>query len=194
MKETALTIAHSSLLRKSLREIAIETGAEIGEGDVISIPYFNTIEKISLPDCTFEPEIGEIEKVLVLRYLCAKIPDNENETWTSFENLPGGMFYNRTFERRGQERIRKAFENRGTLLVDAAAALGGVSETFADVSVLIPVFPRARVLVTLAFGDEEFGSDAKILVKRTIADIMSLEDVAFLADVVAKKLCAFISE
>ncbi len=192
MNGSAFSIARDALLRKDPANIAIDSGARIDKDGIISVRYFSADVSVSLSECLFAPDIPWIEKVLVLKYLSGKIDDNISGEWVSYGNLPAGMFYNRTFERRGQERIRKTFENRGGALVEAARMLGGVPESFRDVSARIPVFPRIDVLVTLSFGDEEFGSDAKILFRKNIASIFSLEEIAFLGDTIARRLCAFI--
>ena len=197
MLENAIDRARKDLLSIGIDRIVKNTGAVSEKEGAITVKYFNTIFEIVLPDFIFEPDLPDFEKTLMLHYLTGGdvsfiiANSDSKKKYVSYANLKDGMFYFKTFQRRGPEKIRKAFSEKPELLIEAAQSCGGVRESYSDISVIIPVFPRLSVIVVLTLSDEEFPSSVNMLFPSDATIYLPLEDLALTGDVVAKKLCSY---
>jgi hypothetical protein len=195
MAETAFDIARRSLLAHNLTSIVKNTGAVVLDEHSVTVAYFDRILTITLPDCDFMPSLPDFEKTLVLHYLAGggREPAEANRfsmgDYVSYANLKDGMFYFKTFQRRGPERIRKAFSENAGFLIDSARMCGGTIESYPDVSVRVPVFPNLRIIIILTRGDDEFPSSVNMLFPPDATSYLPLEDIALMGDILAKKLC-----
>ncbi|HJW76693.1 MAG TPA: DUF3786 domain-containing protein, partial [Thermoleophilia bacterium] len=71
-----------------------------------------------------------------------------------------------------------------------AVALGGEPLDLADVAHAFDVLPRARMAVLLWRSDEDFPARASILFDAAASHYLPTEDLAGLADVLARRLVA----
>jgi hypothetical protein len=189
MNDDALKKAFAALDGPAIQEIAAHTGARTTAESALMLRYFNIELTVTLSNHAIEPDIGFLEKILVLHYLAGKRNPETGRRFLSYAELPDGMFYNAVFKRRAPKRIAHVFGQNPESLVEAASAIGGTESDFPDVSAAIPVFPHVTVIVTLARGDEDFTPEANFLFSDSLPGFFSLEDAAFLGDIVAKRLC-----
>ena len=203
--DPALERATQALSALGADTICRRTGAEPSPSGV-SIRYFAGDYVVSLaPGSVGTVDPGDLrpeERLLVLHYLAChgssedgghakneQPPDDvAPNDYVSYESLPGGMFYNTTFGKRGPLRLVHAFGSRPERLLSAVRAVGGAEADYGDVSVQIPVFPRVTVLVVLHRGDDEFPPECHLLFTASVSHYLTLEDIAVLGGIVAGRL------
>jgi hypothetical protein len=118
------------LLGKADPAVVCERAGAIFDVDGYILRYFGKDLRIVLPEGRFEPPgVSPEEMILMLHYLIAGVGrDSRSNRETaemderkarrgsgeliSFKDLPGGMFYNRTYRRRGVEPILTVFGGR----------------------------------------------------------------------------------
>lgn len=153
------------------------------------LQYFGRRCSVSLPECGFLPTSLSLgEKILILHYLTSNAPFEENPSQTTFQGLPGGMFYYPTYRKRGPDRVLGDFGDDPSSLIEAGRAAGWASGAVGDASVIIPALPLIDVTVVIYSGDEEFPPEASFLFRKDIASFLPLEDVAVLGGIVATRL------
>ena len=178
-------------------ELCRNSGARIRNDGRLRIFFFGKEYTIQRPEIEFRPDLSLFEKILVLHYLLGtragaatgtgvRVPGREG--FVSFKELPNASFYNPTYRKRGIDRIIGHFGKNPVSIVPAAAVLGGTEDTFGDVSVRIPVFPKIEAIVVLHRGDEEFPPEASMLFKDDIVNYLSLEDIAVTSGLLASRL------
>lgn len=187
--ETSFNNALEALkLIKDLHSVAGRSGATLTE-TAIKFQYFGGPCSLSVPGYTFEPEgLGLGEKILILHYLTSDGVIEENPQSTTFQSLPGGMFYFSTFRKRGPNRVVKDFGENIRGLLEIAEKSGWRKEPLGDVSFAIPALPNIDVTVVAHHGDDEFPPEVQFLFRRDITSFLPLEDVAVLAGIVATRL------
>ena len=168
--------------------LAGRCGATYDDGTFL-LDYFGSPCSITLPACDFQPaELKLGEKILLLHYIASSGPIEENPPKTTFESLPGGMFYFPTFRKRGPDRVINDYGDDPQLLLTSATTAGWPLGSTGDVSVIIPVFPLIDVEVVLYAGDDEFPPEVSFLFRKDINSFLPLEDVAVLGGVIATRL------
>jgi hypothetical protein len=75
-----------------------------------------------------------------------------------------------------------------SLLVKAAEKLGGRAIDAGDAGFEFAVFPRVPIQLILWEGDEEFPPEANILFDDVIGELLSPEDIAWLAGMLVYRL------
>jgi hypothetical protein len=103
--------------------------------------------------------------------------------------VPDGKFYLDAFHRRAKVPLIQAFGSQPErLLTLAGKAYGAVPLNQGDVSVKVQALPAIAVALILWQGDEEFPPDGNILFDRSIINILSAEDIAWLAGMIVYPL------
>ena len=172
---------------RSPDDLAARCGAAPVPGGV-SLPYLGETVTIALPSLELQPQLREMERVLILRYLAAPGGPPRGGERVSFQQLPGGSFYLPAYLRRGPARLATAFGSDPERLRAAGRALHGEPAELGDASFVLSVLPRVDVAVVLHRGDEEFPPEASLLFRPDVTSFFSLEDVAVLAGVIASRL------
>jgi len=105
--------------------------------------------------------------------------------WIAYREVPDGRFYLAAFLKRAKNPLVRAFGEQPGRLVELAKS-GFDSGAFdqGDHSVILHPLPLVPLALVLWQGDEEFPSDGNILFDRSIASILSAEDIAWLAGMV----------
>lgn len=198
----ALALGKGELSGKDPNEIAGYAGAEMrGGGEEDSCICFNFLNRqilISWPDIelsyskTPEKEVSIQEKVLLLHYLhgayASKGPTVTGE-WISFQEVPDGKFYLDAFHRRARDPLIRAFGEKPELLERLAKeAFQAVSADQGDVSVVVQALPLVPIELIIWAGDDEFPPSGNILFDRSIIDIISAEDIAWLSGMIVYPL------
>lgn len=196
----AREIARKELAEKDIDSVAEFSGALLddnGGGRSLCIRFLNREVSVSWPEMEIlRRDSGEAvplqEQVLILHYLngvCDSGTDRNTGEWISFQDLPDGRFYMEAFIKRAKQPLIKAFGPDPKGLAEAGARIYNATPMgFGDCSVLVRVLPMAAVVLVLWQGDDEFPADGNILFDKGIADIMSAEDIAFLAGLVVYPL------
>lgn len=153
------------------------------------LEYFGNTCTLSFPECVFQLEDLSLgEKILILHYLTSDQPLEPNPSMTTFQSLPGGMFYYSTFRKRGPNRTLAEFGAQPDQLDRVAAREGWQTGSLGDVCVILPALPRIDVTVVAHRGDDEFPPEVQFLFRKDITSLLPLEDVAVLGGIVATKI------
>jgi hypothetical protein len=125
--------------------------------------------------------------ILILHYLKQKSKElpSLNGEWVSFKQLEGGQGYYPAFKKRVIEPILIKYGSKTEALLELIERFKAKSIQLADTSVVLDVFDRVPVLITLWRGDEEFGPEANVFFDKSIKDIFCTEDIVIIAEFVA---------
>ena len=167
--------------------------------EIITINYLNRPYLIALPEAEIslvdsEDKVPIRDKVLILHYfISAKGTPLANE-FITYKELPGGNTYFPTFSKRTTKPILKNFSQNPSLLIQAAANLGGYKAEYGDVAVTIKAFSRVPITIVLWQGDDELAPEGSVMFDSTISDYLSSEDITILCETITWKLINYLRE
>ena len=128
--------------------------------------------------------------ILVLHYLKKTIEstlDTQGE-WISFKELPGGEGYYPSFKKRVINKILQKYAKNPEALLDINERFKTKTDDTADASIVLYVFEKVPVMITLWKGDDEFGPEANVLFDKSIKDIFCTEDIVVMSEFVAHSI------
>jgi len=197
----ALALVKGQLCERNPDHVARVSGADIiREKDgstACSLLFLNQEMRITWPDLRVlsgktGEEISVQQQILLLHYLHGAWSSNGAEPtgdWVSFQEVPDGRFYLDAFHRRAKNPLVQAFGEKPEHMVRLALqAYRAQPFDQGDASVLVRALPRINVALILWEGDEEFPPEGNILFDRNIIQILSAEDIAWLAGMVVYPL------
>jgi hypothetical protein len=189
----ALEKAWENLAGSDLDQIASRAAAEYDrDGQVLQVRFLDEQVRVDFGSKKVLNESGQelpsYQAILVLHCLIGAKPFGPTGDWATFREFDAGKFYYSAFEGRSIARVIEAFGSQPELLVKAAAQLGGETVDMGDAGVRFDVFPKLPVAVVVWQGDAELSPSANILFDSTAGSILSTEDLAVVAGVVAGKL------
>jgi len=192
----ARNLAVEKLSQESFEAILKRSGFESPEADTFRIPFLDRIYRVDFPRFDFEDttdrekEIPLQEQVLLLHYMSAiEIPAATGH-WISYREIPGAAFYFGAFLKRAVEPLKKVFGQNLSGFSRAAEKLRAREIESGDAAFEFKALPAVPLQLILWTGDEEFPAEANILFDSTIGQILSPEDVAWLAGMVVYRLIA----
>jgi hypothetical protein len=194
--KNAKKLAIEKLATESFDTILQRTGFEPAEPDRFRVPFLNHTYHIGFPEFDFEDEIeSEIEipiqeQILILHYMLSPAPPLLTDNWVSYREIPGASFYYSAFVKRAIDPLKKVFGQNADGLLRAGEILGGKPIDTGDVGYGFRLFPNISVRLILWAGDEEFPAEANIVFNENIKEILSPEDIAWLAGMVVYRLIA----
>ena len=195
--QNAKIIAVEQLVKGSFSHICQSSGFETVDEKIFRVPFLNRIYHVSWPDFEFtsasEEDSSDIplqEQVLILHYMLGKGPMVLSGNWVSYREIPGASFYYSAFVKRAINPLKQVFGNNTAGFKSGAELLNATPIEPGDASFEFQLFPRVPVQLILWEGDEEFPSEANILFDDTIEEILSPEDIAWLAGMVVYRLMA----
>ena len=125
------------------------------------------------------------EQVLLLHYLNGAKGARPTGKWIAYQEVPDGRFYLDAFIRRAKNPMVQVFGNQPELFVKLATERYGATPLDqGDLSVLVQALPLIPVALILWRGDDEFPPEGTILFDRNISEILSAEDIAWLAGMI----------
>jgi hypothetical protein len=195
----ALDLGIKTLLEMDPEYIAGLSGADFhsdgSEKQYLSLVFLNNTVDIGWPDMSFtlhdsKDEIPIQQKILILHYLNGmKNGTRLSGEWIGFQEIPDGRFYLDAFIKRAKIPLVQGFGDQPERLGEmASTAYQARPFDYGDQSVLIQAFPHVPLALILWKGDEEFPPDGNILFDKSIATILSAEDVAWLSGMVVYPL------
>jgi len=190
----ARKIAVEALSRESVDDIIKRSGFETPEANTFRISFLDRVYRAGFPDFEFNDESDEKkeipiqEQVLILHYMMAGGAPKLTGDWISYREIPGASFYFSAFVKRAIDPLKKVFGQDISALTRAAARIKGRPIEAGDVGFEFYLFPKVPMQIILWQGDDEFPSEANILFDKTIGDILSPEDVAWLAGMLVYRL------
>ena len=175
----ALALVKGQLAEKNPDHVARVSGAEMirdkGGPAALSLVFLNQEMRMSWPDLKVlfgksGEEIPVQQQILLLHYL--------HGAWSS-----------NGFHRRAKNPLVQAFGERPENMAKLASqAYKAQPFDQGDASVKVRALPRINVALILWKGDDEFPPEGNILFDRNIVQILSAEDIAWLAGMVVYPL------
>jgi hypothetical protein len=190
----AKTLAVGTLAQVPLYKILQTSGFESADDSTIRVPFLDRVYKIGYPDFGFVDKSAEKkeapiqEQVLILHYLMALSGRDVMGKWIAYREIPGASFYYSVFVKRAIDPLKKVFGMNLTGLAKAANRLNGVAIQAGDAGYKFSIFPKVPLQLVLWESDDEFPSEANILFDKIIGELLSPEDVAWLAGMVVYRL------
>ena len=161
----------------------------------ITMNFLNREITITWPDLglSFQDSNEELpiqNQILLLHYLDGVRTGSQLKgEWIAFQDIPDGRFYLDAFLKRAKDPLVKTFGHNPKLMVEMATeALGAEPYEYGDFSVVVNAFPLVPVALIIWRGDEEFPPEGNILFDRSISDILSAEDIVWLAGMIVYPL------
>ena len=190
----AVEIGKNELMGNDPEQIAARSGAVYALGDhgnaVLSIDFLEKTIDISWPELAFSYNVdrGEVpiqQQVLLLHYLNLVEDVKISGKWIAYQEIPDGKFYLDAFVRRAKNPMVQGFGSNPELLVKLAKEVYGATPLDqGDVAVAIQALPLIPVALILWKGDDEFSPEGTILFDRTVSQVLSAEDIAWLAGMI----------
>jgi hypothetical protein len=194
--KTARQLAIEKLVTESFDTIMQRTGFESVAGNQFRVPFLNRAYRVGFPEFTFEDEADsqkEVpiqEQILILHYMLSPAPSPLTDNWISYREIPGASFYYSSFVRRAIDPLKKVFGQNIDNLLHAVVIMGGKTIDTGDAGYEFRLFPNIPVRLILWAGDEEFPAEANMVFDENIGSMLSPEDIAWLAGMLAYRLIA----
>ena len=201
----ALDLGIKTILETDPEFIAGVSGSDFhaeNEGNqYLCLKFLNNNIHISWPDMTFtaadsKTEIPIQQKILMLHYLNGTRSGTKlSGEWIGFQEIPDGRFYLDAFNKRAKIPLINGFGNQPEKLQKLGAmAYDAQPFDHGDQSVLVRAFPRVPLALIIWKGDDEFPPDGNILFDRSISNILSAEDIAWLSGMVVYPLVGMLKK
>lgn len=194
----ALELARAALKGKNPKRIADQSGAEfqphVSGAASLHLDFLGKQMVVDWPDIRVrfegsdqEPPIQE--QILLLHYLTGARGVTPTGEWIAYQEVPDGKFYLDAFLRRAKNPMVQVFGDHPERLLELATLrYRAIPMKEGDVSVRVQALPFVPVALILWRGDEEFPAEGSILFDRSISEIISAEDIAWLAGMVVYPL------
>jgi hypothetical protein len=190
----AVKLGKKALADKNPKRIADQSGAIFepdSEGNaLLTLDFLNRKIAITWPECDISfaesgDEVQIQQQVLLLHYLIGAKGVAIHGEWIAYQEVPDGKFYLDAFLRRAKNPMVQSFGTQPELLVELATKVYG-AQPFdkGDLSVVVQALPGVPVALILWKGDDEFPPEGTVLFDRSISDILSAEDIAWLAGMI----------
>ncbi len=192
----AKKIAVEKLSTESFDKIIQRSGFESLDDNICRVPFLDRVYNVSFPDFEFRDEYEENkeipiqEQVLILHYMMGKSTVKLTGNWISYREIPGASFYFSAFVKRAINPLKKVFGRNISGFIKAAERLKGKVIDPGDAGFEFNVLPKAPLQLIIWEGDEEFAAEANILFDENIEELLSPEDVAWLAGMLVYRLIA----
>ena len=193
---SARKIAIEKLSTESFEIIFERTGFDSEDETSFCIPFLNRIYVVRYPDFEFidqtdpDQEIPIQEQIIILHYMLAPNISPIRGQWVSYREIPGATFYFSAFVKRAIDPLKNVFGLNPQSLTKAARHLNGNPIEPGDVGFEFSLLPKVPLQLVLYAGDEEFAAEANILFDHSVGEILSPEDIAWLAGMLVYRLIA----
>ncbi len=192
----AKKIAVATLMEHNFETIAQNSGLTPLTGDTFRLDFLDRSYRINYPHFDFADEKGSAneiplqEQVLILHYMIGCSGRKISDNWISYREIPGAGFYFSAFVKRAIDPLKKVFGTHSAGIVKPAQMLKGTPIEAGDAGFQFSVLPKTPLQLILWEGADEFPAEANILFDQTVGDILSPEDVAWMAGMLVYRLIA----
>jgi hypothetical protein len=198
----AYKLAGEQLGKVDIEEQCRRSGARyvvIDSQKLAIVEYLNQSYQVTFPNIEVslldsKAEVPLDDKVLILHYLAQAKGIPIANKFITFQELPEGANYFRTFSKRSIEPLMKHFGGEPQRLIEAAEVLGGTKVDYGDVAAAINAFSRVPVTLVLWRGDEEFSPRSNILFDASVPGYLSTYDITVVCETIVWKLVKFLKE
>lgn len=129
-----------------------------------------------------ERRVSAMWQILVLHYLSAAIPSEEQVPWVSFADLPDGRGYEQVYRARVIRRLCATAGRDRETFVTASQRIGAQHVPLGGEGFRYQVFPCLPLMIAWYEGDGELPPDASFLYPENILSLVPLEDVVVLSE------------
>ncbi len=192
----ARQLAADSLAEQSVAVLVDHGGYHPPADGTFQVPFLDRTYAVNADGFEFsdvnapEKEVPIQEQILILHYLMSADKSDLTDQWVSYREIPGASFYNSAFIKRAIDPMKKVFGQDPEAFRLAAGRLNGEAIEPGDVGFKFKLFPKVPLQTILYVGDDEFPAEANILFDRSVGDILSPEDIAWLAGMLVYRLIA----
>jgi len=192
----ARKLALAELSRIPFEVILERSGFDSPSENSFRIPFLDRIYLVSYPQFEFydqfrtQEEVPIQEQVLILHYMMAPSMPSPTSHWIAYREIPGAAFYFGAFVKRAVEPLKKVFGENLAGFARSAQKLHPKEIESGDAGFEFSILPAVPLQLILWAADDEFPAEANILFDKNIGQILSPEDVAWLAGMVVYRLMA----
>ena len=190
----ARELAVQKLANQPFTEILHRSGFKASDNTGFDITFLDRVYEIGFPGFEFKDKLDESkpvslqEQVLILHYMLPEPIPNPSGQWIAYREIPGASFYYSAFVKRAIDPLKKVFGQNLPGLKSAAKRVNAKAVKTGDAAFEFQIFPKVPLQLILWAGDDEFPPEANILFDKTIGDILSPEDAAWLAGMLVYRL------
>jgi len=188
-------IACKELLGSEYKEKFIYAGLTYTndqKAQTVSIPFFDEIITINIPDFSFKSSKGTnitlAAKIMILHYINTSSGKPLSAEKITYEDIPGLRGYQPVFEKRAAKPLLSAFGSDRYAFLEAGMGLGGTEEDYGDASFTLYAFPKVPITFILWEGDSEFSPSLKILFDSSIPHYLPLEDITVISKLASTRI------
>lgn len=189
-------IAVEGLRNDSFADILSRSGFAKADQNLFRVSFLNRTYLVNFPEFEFldesekTEEIPIQEQILILHYMISPTYVGSTGNWISYREIPGASFYFSTFVKRAIDPLKKVFGQDISKLAKPAETIQGQWIDAGDAGYEFQIFPKVAMQLILWEGDDEFPPEANIIFNDTIGEILSPEDVAWMAGMLVYRLIA----
>lgn len=123
-------------------------------------------------------------KILLLYYIRTRGKGSFTGEWISFSDIRGGLVKTTTFQRDCESPLKEIFDRDAEQAIKVLERLGGkrIEGYPSDISLIIDLLPKVRILILYSRGDDEFPSSLKILFDAITPEFLDVESIIFLIE------------
>ncbi len=172
-------------------DIAKKSGAVFREEQgLLVLQSLNQAIEISLPDCSFRPQIGEWHQLVILHYLGLADGTAVSPKMIPFGELRDGLVRGVKFDRDTERELKSFLAGKSPEQIRGICReLGGeFVDGWADLCVRFPFLPRYPLWLKIWFEDEEFEASGKLLVSESADHYLTIEDAVTVGDILLSRL------
>lgn len=193
--DLTLSLAWDAIKKIDLKDACRKAGAVLlrdGEEDVIEVESLGRPVRINCARRTFSAsgggEVPDWERVVLLHYLATATGDPPTGRLITFKQVPDGVFYYPTFQKRTVNLILSTYGDDLDRWVEVSQKFGWQRGQMGDASVVVRALPKVSFTFVLWRGDEELPPDGSVVFDEVISRYLPSEDIAVLCNMVAVKM------
>jgi len=189
-------IAVESLRNDSFGDLLNRSGFVKADQNRFRVSFLNRKYLVNFPEFEFLDESEKTrevpiqEQILILHYMTSQTGAGSTGNWISYREIPGASFYFSTFVKRAIDPLIKVFGQDISKLARSAETIQGLWIDAGDAGYEFQIFPKVAMQLILWEGDDEFPPEANIIFSNSIGEMLSPEDVAWMAGMLVYRLIA----
>ena len=190
-------LAFEQIRLRPVSEICRRSGAVQRNNGLVSVRYLGDDYEIDLERGLFlgaGAGLSPADRLVILHYLAGSGPVGPGYGPVTFKELPGGLVYYPSFEKRAIAPLLSVFGHDVTGLVIAAENMGATATAQGDAGITIPALPNVTVGLSIWASDRELPASGSYYFSVTIGCYLPTEDVAVLCQAITGRLTGRFTE
>lgn len=190
-------LAFERIRLQQVSEICRRSGAVLRNDGLVSVRYLGNDYEIDLERGLFPGTgagLSPVDRLVILHYLAGSGPVGPGHGSVTFKELPGGLVYYPSFEKRAIAPLLAVFGHDVTGLMKAAENMGAKATAQGDAGITITALPNVAVGLSIWVADRELPASGSYYFSDTIGCYLPTEDVAVLCQVITGRLTGHFTE